>query len=132
MEVEIGRHPVEGARPVEHARSEPEGVGARADDRIVALKPLAIEKSEVSDHVGIGVSHWAGGQRRSVTAGSGWSANVARKDSPLRHDRRAATDADCFLAHAATAARMRAQDRAPFWNELNSYFSFGEWIWSSS
>src|SRR5208337_1947769 len=35
-------------------------------------------------------------------------------------------------AHAASAARMRAQERAPLWNDVRSYFSLGEWILSSS
>ena len=46
MLVEIGRHPFEGARPVEHARAQPEGVRAGPDDRVVALEPLAIEEGE--------------------------------------------------------------------------------------
>ncbi len=46
MLVEIGRHPFEAARPVEHARAQPEGVRASPDDRMVALEPLAIEESE--------------------------------------------------------------------------------------
>src|SRR5271165_1977780 len=35
-------------------------------------------------------------------------------------------------AQAASAARMRAQERAPLWKDVRSYFSFGEWILSSS
>ena len=31
-------------------------------------------------------------------------------------------------AHAASAARMRAHERAPLWNDVRSYFSLGEWI----
>ena len=31
-----------------------------------------------------------------------------------------------------SAARMRAQLRMPLWNEVRSYFSFGEWMRSSS
>ena len=46
MLVEIGRHPFEGARPVEHARAQPEGVRPRPDDRVVAFKPFAIEEGE--------------------------------------------------------------------------------------
>ena len=46
MLVEIGRHPLEGARAVEHARAQPEGVRARPDDRVVALEPFAIEEGE--------------------------------------------------------------------------------------
>ena len=44
MLVEIGRHALEGARPVEHARSEPEGVRPRAPDRGVAFVPRAFKK----------------------------------------------------------------------------------------
>ena len=46
MLVEIGRHPLEGARAVEHARRQPEAMGARADDRGVALEPFAVDESE--------------------------------------------------------------------------------------
>ena len=46
MLVEIGRDPLEGARAVEHARTQPEGVGARPDDGMVALEPFAVEKGE--------------------------------------------------------------------------------------
>ena len=30
------------------------------------------------------------------------------------------------------AAKMRAQERAPLWNDVRSYFSLGEWMRSSS
>ena len=46
MLVEIGRHPLEGARPVEHARAQPEGVRAGPDDRVIAFEPFAIEEGE--------------------------------------------------------------------------------------
>ena len=46
MLVEVRRHPLEGARAVEHARAEPEGVRAGADDRVIAFEPFAIEKGE--------------------------------------------------------------------------------------
>ena len=46
MLVEIGRHALEGARAVEHARAQPKGVRARADERMVALEPFAVEKGE--------------------------------------------------------------------------------------
>ena len=46
MLVEIGRHALEGARAVEHARRQPEAMGARADDRVVALEPFAVEEGE--------------------------------------------------------------------------------------
>src|SRR5208337_3879306 len=46
MLVEVGRHALEGPRAVEHARAEPEGVGARANEGRVALDPLAVEKGE--------------------------------------------------------------------------------------
>src|ERR1700727_1458505 len=34
--------------------------------------------------------------------------------------------------HAPMAAKMRAQERAPLWNDVRSYFSLGEWMRSSS
>jgi hypothetical protein len=46
MLVEIGRHPFEGARPVEYARAQPEGVRAGPDDRMIAFEPVAIEEGE--------------------------------------------------------------------------------------
>ena len=44
MQIEIGRHAFEGARAVEHRRAEPDGVGARAHDRHIALVPIAFEE----------------------------------------------------------------------------------------
>ena len=41
-----GVTPSESAGAVEHARRQPEGMGARADDRVVALEPFAVEEGE--------------------------------------------------------------------------------------
>ncbi len=46
MLVQIGRHPFEGARPVEYTRPQPEGVRASPDDRMIAFEPFAIEEGE--------------------------------------------------------------------------------------
>ena len=46
MAVEIGRDALERARAVEHARSEPEGVVARPEDRRIALDPAAFVEGE--------------------------------------------------------------------------------------
>src|SRR6202008_3948429 len=56
-----------------------------------------------------------------------------RRDSGLL--RFARNDEDRVFAPyftSASAARMRAQERMPFWKLLRSYFSFGEWMLSSS
>ena len=55
------------------------------------------------------------------------SAPLHQQQPAFGHNRRAASDADMpCVAHIASAARMRAQDRAPLWNDWRSYFSFGE------
>ena len=46
MLVEIGRHAIESAGAVEHARRQPEAVRARADDWGVAIEPIAVEEGE--------------------------------------------------------------------------------------
>src|SRR5579872_268696 len=58
-------------------------------------------------------------------------ATLDQQDAPIAQYRRAAADAGS-LTQEARAARIRAQERAPLWNEEISYFSFGEWALSSS
>src|SRR5262249_29381503 len=70
---------------------------------------------------------------RKVPASPLWrSPSLDEQDASIRDDRSAAADANATLSHAPMAARMRAQERAPLWNDARSYFSFGEWTRSSS
>src|SRR5262249_55487751 len=93
VKIEIGRHPVEGARPVEHRGTEPGRMRARPHEGNIALVPVP-------------------GEKRPRLGWRGCKSHVG--------------------AHSASAARMRAQLRMPWWNEARSYFSFGEWMRSSS
>ena len=51
--------------------------------------------------------------RQIPASGLGRASPLDEQNPPLRHDRSAAAYPDLSLAHAAKAARMRAQERAP-------------------
>src|SRR5580698_3151500 len=64
---------------------------------------------------------------KTLGRGTKNAAKCARPRFPLSFEH--IHSAEC---HAPMAARMRAQERAPLWNDALSYFSFGEWTRSSS
>src|ERR1043166_561321 len=48
------------------------------------------------------------------------------------HDERGLLNRRFYRGNTASSARIRAQERMPLWKLLRSYFSFGEWMLSSS
>src|ERR1700722_14904295 len=68
------------------------------------------------------VSRWI--MRRSMPIGFGYRLYAA--SATFSRKARAGCEARRALRHAARAAKMRAQERAPLWNDARSYFSLGE------
>ena len=69
MLIEVGRHALEGARAVEYAAAEPEGMAAGPENRLVALKPFAVEKSVGLCPVRHRRAHFLGIQSRIARVG---------------------------------------------------------------
>src|ERR1700693_1308677 len=59
-----------------------------------------------------------------------WASATA--SSRLLQQPSAQLRAEATPGHAPMAAKMRAQERAPLWNDVRSYFSLGEWMRSPS
>src|SRR6185312_12447981 len=84
MEIEIGRHALEGARAVEHRGAGPGAVGPRAHDRHVALVPVAVEKSPglrpgLEGHYSTtSISFGPGSAKPPRSAAANWSRSATR------------------------------------------------------